>query len=244
MFERIEVLGVPIDRVNMEQSIDWVDQTITGDKPEVIYSLNSEIVVMAQNNPLFLNLLRDGGLLIPDGIGVIVAAKWLGLGLLEQVPGCELMPAICESAARKGYSIFLFGAAPDVNVKAQEVLRERFPGICIAGARDGYVKDEEMPQLINEINSSGAQVLFVALGCPRQELWVEKYLPLLNVKVCQVVGGTFDVIAGTVKRAPLIFRKMNLEWFYRLASQPKRIFRQTALIKFVSQVARKRLGLF
>jgi len=244
MLERIEVLGVPVDRVNMKQSLAWVEHRVAGDKPEPIFSLNSEVVVMAQSNPVLLNLFRDGGLLIPDGIGVIVAAKLLGLGRIEQVPGCELMPAICERAAEKGYSIFLFGAASDVNKKTQEVLQARFPGIRIAGARDGYVKDAEMPQLIDEINASGAQILFVALGCPRQELWVERYLPQLDVKVCQVVGGTFDVIAGTVKRAPLVFRKMYLEWFYRLASQPKRIMRQTALIKFASQVVRERLGLF
>lgn len=244
MLERIEVLGVPIDRVNMNQSLDWVERMVAGDKPEGIFSLNAEIVVMAQANPVLLNLFRDGGLLIPDGIGVIVAAKLLGLGRIEQVPGCELMPAICERAAEKGFSVFLFGAASDVNKKAQDVLRARFPGIRIAGARDGYIKDEEMPQLIDEINASGAQILFVGLGCPRQELWVEKYLPQLDVKVCQVVGGTFDVIAGTVKRAPFVFRKMYLEWFYRLALQPKRALRQTALLRFAFQVVRKRIGMF
>jgi N-acetylglucosaminyldiphosphoundecaprenol N-acetyl-beta-D-mannosaminyltransferase len=244
MLERIEVLGVPIDRVDMSQSLDWVDRMITGNKPEPIFSLNAEVAVMAQENQLLLKLLRTGGLLIPDGIGVIVAAKLLGLGRLEQVPGCELMPAICERAAEKNYSVFLFGAAPNVNKKAQDVLRVRFSGLRIVGAMDGYIKEDEMPRLVNEINASGAQILFVALGCPRQELWVEKYLPQLNVKVCQVVGGTFDVLAGTVKRAPLIYRKMYLEWFYRLASQPKRILRQTALFRFAAQVVRKRLGLF
>jgi N-acetylglucosaminyldiphosphoundecaprenol N-acetyl-beta-D-mannosaminyltransferase len=153
------------------------------------------------------------------------------------------MPAICELAARKGYPVFLFGAALDVNRKAREVLAERYPGIRIVGGRDGFVKEGDMLNLIDEINASGAQILFIALGSPRQELWMEKYLPQLNIKVCQGVGGTFDVIAGKVKRAPLIFRKMQLEWFYRLASQPKRLLRQTALPKFVVQVFKKRMGL-
>jgi N-acetylglucosaminyldiphosphoundecaprenol N-acetyl-beta-D-mannosaminyltransferase len=243
MPKRIEVLGVPVDCVNMSQSLECVDHMMAGNKAEAVIAVNPEKVIKAQGSPVLLARLRQAGLLIPDGIGLVVAARVLGLGRMERVPGSELMPAICERAARKGYRIFLYGAAPDVNRKAREVLAERYPGIQIAGGRDGYVKDDEMPNLVEEINASGAQILFVALGSPRQELWMEKYLPQLNVKVCQGVGGTFDVIAGKVKRAPLIFRKMQLEWFYRLASQPKRLLRQTALPKFVSQVIRKKLGL-
>jgi N-acetylglucosaminyldiphosphoundecaprenol N-acetyl-beta-D-mannosaminyltransferase len=241
--KRIEVLGVPVDCVNMRQSVEIVDHMMAGNKAEAVIAVNPEKVIKAQGDAVLLTRLRQAGLLIPDGIGLVAAARLLGLGSMERVPGSELMPAICEMAAKKGYKVYLFGAASDVNQRAREVLRERFPGILIAGGRDGYVKEEEMPQFIDEINASGAQILFVALGSPRQELWMEKYLPQLNVKVCQGVGGTFDVIAGKVKRAPLAFRKMHLEWFYRLASQPKRLLRQTALPKFVSQVIRKRLGL-
>lgn len=243
MPKRIEVLGVPVDCVNMSQSLERVDYMMAGDKAEAVIAVNPEKVIKAQGDPVLLARLHQAGLLIPDGIGLVVAARMLGLGRMERVPGSELMPAICELAARKGYPVFLYGAATDVNRKARKVLAERYPGIQIAGGRDGYVKEEEMPNLIDEINASGAQILFIALGSPRQELWMEKYLPQLNVKVCQGVGGTFDVIAGKVKRAPLIFRKMQLEWFYRLTSQPKRLLRQTALPKFVLQVLRKRLGL-
>lgn len=241
--QRIEVLGVPVDCVNMRESLEIVDRMMAGEKAEAVIAVNPEKVIKAQGDHVLLARLRQAGLLIPDGIGLVLAARMLGLGRMERVPGSELMPAICAMAARKSYRIFLYGAAPDVNRKAREVLAERYPGIQIAGGRDGYVKDEEMPNLIDEINASAAQILFIALGSPRQELWMEKYLPQLNVKICQGVGGTFDVIAGKVKRAPLIFRKMQLEWFYRLASQPRRLLRQTALPKFVAQVIRKRLGL-
>lgn len=241
--QRIEVLGVPVDCVNMRESLEIIDRMMAGEKAEAVIAVNPEKVIKAQGDQVLLARLRQAGLLIPDGIGLVLAARMLGLGRMERVPGSELMPAICAMAARKSYRIFLYGAAPDVNRKAREVLAERYPGIQIAGGRDGYVKDEEMPNLIDEINASAAQILFIALGSPKQELWMEKYLPQLNVKICQGVGGTFDVIAGKVKRAPLIFRKMQLEWFYRLASQPRRLLRQTALPKFVSQVIRKRLGL-
>jgi len=241
--KRIEVLGVPVDCVNMRQSLACVDDMMAGDKAEAVIAVNPEKVIKAQGDPVLLARLQQAGLLIPDGVGLVVAARILGLGRMERVPGSELMPAICELAARKGYPVFLYGAAPDVNRKAREVLVERYPGILIAGGRDGFVKEDVMPNLIDEINASGAQILFIALGSPRQELWMEKYLPQLNIKVCQGVGGTFDVIAGKVKRAPLIFRKMQLEWFYRLASQPKRLLRQTALPRFVLQVFKKRMGL-
>lgn len=241
--QRIEVLGVPVDCVNMSQSLEIIDGLLAGDKAEAVIAVNPEKVIKAQGDPVLLARLHLAGLLIPDGIGLVLAARMLGLGRMERVPGSELMPAICAMAARKGYRVFLYGATPEVNRKAREVLAERYPGIQIAGGRDGYVRDDEMMSLVEEINASGAHILFIALGSPKQELWMERYLPHLNVKVCQGVGGTFDVIAGKVKRAPLVFRKMQLEWFYRLASQPRRLLRQTALPRFVSQVIRKRLGI-
>ena len=239
--KRIEVLGVPVDTVNMEGALAVVEAMLCGDKAETVIAVNPEKIIKAQTDPALLGRLRNAGLLIPDGIGVVVAARILGLARMERVPGSELMPAICERAALKGYKVFLFGASSETNMRAVEVLRERYPEIQIMGYQDGYVKDQDMMQLIEQINASQAEILFIALGSPKQELWMEKYLPQLKIKVCQGVGGTFDVIAGHVKRAPLVFRKMHLEWFYRLASQPKRILRQSALPKFVLQVLRKKL---
>jgi N-acetylglucosaminyldiphosphoundecaprenol N-acetyl-beta-D-mannosaminyltransferase len=160
---------------------------------------------------------------------------------MERVPGAELMPALCERAAKKGFKIFLFGGSPEVNQKTHIALKESYPGIRIVGNSDGFIKEEEMPGLIKRINDSGAQILFIALGSPKQELWMERYLPELNIKVCQGVGGTFDVISGKVKRAPRIFRLIYLEWFYRLTSNPKRFLRQTACFLFAYKVFRKRL---
>lgn len=239
--KRIEILGMPIDCVSMEQALNVVDIMISGNKPEMVIALNPEKVIKAQHDPYLKTILQNAGLLIPDGIGIVVAARILGLARMERVPGSELMPAICERAVRKGYKIFLFGASPKVNGRTVEVLQKCYPGIQIVGYQDGYLKDEEMPQLIDRINISKAQILFVALGSPKQELWMEKYLPFLNIKVCQGVGGTFDVIAGYMKRAPVVFRKTHLEWFYRLVTQPSRLLRQTALPKFAFQIMRKKV---
>ncbi|HUK56198.1 MAG TPA: WecB/TagA/CpsF family glycosyltransferase [Nitrospiria bacterium] len=234
--KRIELLGVPVDCVNMSQALSAVEEMMRDDRPGMVVAVNPEKVIKARKNPALLAQLREARLLIPDGIGVVMAARLLGLGKMERVPGSELMPAICERAARKQYRIFLFGAGPEVNRDVMEALRRRFPGLRIVGGQHGYLKENEMPFLIDRINASGADVLFIALGSPKQELWLEQYLPRLKVKVCQGVGGTFDVLSGRVKRAPMFIRKMHLEWLYRLLSEPRRLLRQTALPRFAARV--------
>ncbi|MCG3117425.1 MAG: WecB/TagA/CpsF family glycosyltransferase [Candidatus Manganitrophus sp. SA1] len=238
---RIEILGVPTDCVDMSQAVARVETMIEGSRGEAVIAVNPEKVMKAQNDPFLLDQLRGAGLLIPDGIGVVFAARLLRLGRMSQVPGSELMPAICERAAQKGYRIFLFGGSAEVNQRAGEVLRTRYPGLQIVGQQHGYLKEEEMGELVKQINASGAEILFVALGSPKQELWMARYLPQLSIKVCQGVGGTFDVLSGRVKRAPALFRKMHLEWFYRLASQPRRLIRQTALPKFAWLILREKI---
>lgn len=240
--KRIEVLGVPVDCVDMTRAVAFVDESIQAQRAVSILAVNPEKVIKAQSDATVMRLLSNAGLLIPDGIGVVLAARLFGLGKMQRVPGSELMPKLCELAALRGYKVFLFGASPEVNERAAQRLRETYPGLSVAGGRHGFVKEDEMPALIEHINASGAQIVFVALGSPRQELWIEKYAPQLQAKVFQGVGGTFDVIAGSVKRAPWLFRKLHLEWFYRLVSQPKRLLRQTALPKFAYQVLVRRVA--
>ena len=239
--KRIEILGVPVDCVTMEQALDWAESMIKGHHPCTILAVNPEKVMRAQQDGNLLAQLRAADLLIPDGIGIVLAARLLGLGHAERVPGSELMPKLCEQAVSRGHTVFLFGASAEVNQQAVAVLRERYPGIRIVGSYQGYVKDEDMPAVITRINASQPDLLFVALGSPEQELWMARYLPKLRVKVCQGVGGTFDVIAGRVRRAPKFFRTLHLEWFYRLASDPRRIRRQTALPMFAYRVLKRRL---
>jgi N-acetylglucosaminyldiphosphoundecaprenol N-acetyl-beta-D-mannosaminyltransferase len=238
--KRVEVLGVPVDCVTMAQAIEWAETMVTGHTPQTVVAVNPEKVMKASQDPYLLQHLRSAGLLIPDGIGVVLAVRLFEQGLLQRVPGSELMPNLCELAAAKGYRVFLFGASPEVIPRTAEVLEQRFPGLNIVGAQHGYVKDDGMSAVISSINAAQPDFLFIALGSPKQELWMARYVPLLKVKVCQGVGGTFDVIAGRVKRAPLLFRSMHLEWLYRLFSQPSRIFRQAALPIFVYQVLKNK----
>jgi N-acetylglucosaminyldiphosphoundecaprenol N-acetyl-beta-D-mannosaminyltransferase len=238
--KRIQLLDVPVDCVTMNEAVDCAESMIRSQHPRTILAVNPEKVIRAHQDEKLLNLLRSADLLIPDGIGVVIAARILGLGRPERVPGSELMPKLCERAASKGYTVFLFGASEEVNRQAVTILQDRYPGIRIVGSHHGYATDKEMPIVIADINDCQPDLLFVALGSPHQELWMARYVPLLKVKVCQGVGGTFDVIAGRVKRAPLMFRAIHLEWFYRLLSQPSRIFRQTALLLFAYHILKNK----
>ena len=240
--KRIEILGVPVDCVTMDQALDWADSKMDGQRPCTILAVNPEKVIRAQQDSTLLDQLRTADLLIPDGIGVILAMRLLGLGQAERVPGSELMPKLCERALEKGYTVFLFGASAEVNQQAVAALQRRYPGIQIVGSHHGYVNGDEMQSVVTLINECKPDLLFVALGSPHQELWMSRYLPQLQVKVCQGVGGTFDVLAGHVRRAPQIFRSVHLEWFYRLVSNPARIRRQTALPLFAYRVFKQRLS--
>jgi N-acetylglucosaminyldiphosphoundecaprenol N-acetyl-beta-D-mannosaminyltransferase len=226
----------------MAGALEVVDAMLGGDQPGAIVAVNPEKVMKARDDATLLAQLRSARLLIPDGIGIVWAARLLGLGELERVAGADLMPAICRLCAERGRSVFLFGAAPAVNQRACEVLRERYPGLRIAGAAHGYVSEDETPSLLGRINDSGADALFVALGSPRQEHWLARHAPELRVPVCQGVGGTFDVLAGNVPRAPSIVRNANLEWLYRLVLQPTRLPRHKALPRFAWQVLTTRFA--
>ncbi len=238
---RINILGVPVDCVDMQGALDIVDASIKSDSHLIVLAVNPEKVMVARSDPATMASLQKAGLLIPDGIGVVWAARMLAGEPVGRVPGAELMPEICGLAASKGYKVFLYGAAPDIVDRACIALKEVYPSLEIAGTQHGFVSEEEMPAFIDRINISAADVLFVALGSPRQELWIESHAPMLNIKVYQGVGGTFNVLAGEVKRAPAIFCKAHFEWFYRLIAEPKRISRQIVIPVFVVKVIWQKL---
>ena len=172
-----------------------------------------------------------------DGAGVLWAAKVLDLPLRERVPGVDLTQAICEMAAREGYGVYFLGAAPGVAEKAAAVLRGRFPGLRVVGTHDGYFPPEEEERLVEEIRAARPDVLFVALGMPKQEQWIRKHQERLGVPVLMGVGGSFDVISGNLPRAPQWMQNFGLEWLYRVYLEPQRLPRLLALPRFVGVVA-------
>ena len=237
--DRFWVLGAPIDAVNMDSALRFVDCHIAeGTKAGVVLAMNPEKVYSLRRDPLLNRFFSEATLLLPDGIGMVLALRFLNGKKIGRVPGADLMQSLCARSPVTGHRIFIFGASEEVNRGAVEELERRHPGIRIVGRANGYLPKEKMGELVKRINASGADILFVALGSPRQEMWVQEYLPYLNIKIVQGIGGTLDTITGRVKRAPKLFQDIGLEWFYRLLSQPTRIIRQKSLPRFAWEVIR------
>ncbi len=232
----INILGVNIDKVTEIEALDRAVSYVSSDGVSVIYTPNPEIVMAAYEDKEFLNVLNSSDMCVPDGIGVVYGAKIIGEPLPERVPGFDLSCRLMKKMGEMGKSVFLFGSKPGVAEKAAATLEKTCPGLKIAGCRDGYFKDEDTDDIIKQINSSNADLLMVCLGAPKQEKWIYNNREKLNVKLCIGAGGSLDVLAGEVKRAPKIFIKLNLEWFYRFCKQPSRIGRFVALPKFILTV--------
>ena len=232
MKDKVNILGVWVDMVNIPRAVDKIMQFFDDDGLHKVYTPNSEIIMAAYKDDNFRDILNDAELLTADGIGVVYASKILGKPITERAAGYDILCEVLERINGTSRSVFLFGGKPGVAELAEEKLKERFPGIVIAGTRNGYFKPEEEEDIVSQINSSGAELLLVCLGAPKQELWINKYKDKLNVKVAMGVGGSLDVFAGTALRAPDFYCKHGLEWFYRLMKQPSRAGRMLALPKF------------
>lgn len=246
MINRIKILDIWVDDVSREVAIDKVNCFLKhGERPHSIFASNPEKNFTLSKDPLLHEIFRKADLLLPDGIGVVWAARILYGIRMKRLPGSDFFFDICELASKERYSAFLYGAKETINKAAANELKKRYPKLKIAGRSNGYVRDSEMIDLINYINKSQAEVLFLALGSPRQEKWFASNRNYLkNIKVCLCIGGTLDIIGGKVKRAPAIWRKSTLEWLYRLTIEPRRIKRQKVLPVFVFLVLMAKLKSF
>jgi len=232
--DRITILGVPFDSIKNTEALALVLEKLTGHgKHFFIATPNPEMLLEARKNEPFKKILNHTDLNIPDGFGIMLAARMNGKPLKERITGTDLMQAICHHAP-EGTKIFLLGAAPGVAEKTKEKLEKYHSHIKVVGTHSGSPAHEEDSHTQHLINESGAELLFVAFGAPKQEMWLARNLShLTHVKVAMGVGGAFDFIAGVVKRAPYWMRKVGIEWLYRLIKQPSRIGRIfNATIKF------------
>ncbi len=240
--ERCFIFGVGVDRVEMDRMVSIAEETVLAAGQCSIVAVNPEKIMAAQRHPTLRECLNAAEYLIPDGIGAVVAARLRGMYLRARVPGSELMPRLCGLAAARGYRVFLYGAREQINAAASHRLTQQYPGIKIVGRHHGYVDARGEDALIAEINAVSPHLLFVALGSPKQEEWIHRCRHRLHVNVIQGVGGTFDVIAGAVRRAPAAWIRLHLEWLYRLLSQPARIRRHGPLLRFTLLVLTGRLS--
>jgi N-acetylglucosaminyldiphosphoundecaprenol N-acetyl-beta-D-mannosaminyltransferase len=240
--EMIRVLDIPVHCLDMAQAVARIESMLTESGLKCIMAVNPEKIIASRNNTELRSALESCDMLIPDGIGAVVGARMLGAKSIKRVAGADLMPNICAHAARNRLSIFVFGAAPGVADAAAANLKHLYPALMIAGTASGYFAPGEDRDIIERINQSGAQILFVGLGSPAQELWIQKNRSLLDVRLIQAVGGTIDVLAGRVARAPAILRAIHLEWLHRLVRQPSRALRQKALPQFAAALLRAKFN--
>lgn len=232
-------LGIDVSALSYEGIIEDLRNRIESGKQSTIIAVNPEKVMAAQRDPQVKQLINASTYQIADGVGILLAAKLKGGQITSRVTGVDMMSALLRFASEDGLPVYFFGAKEEVVTKAIANIQETFPTIKVAGYTNGYDKDEEA--LVQRIQQSGAKMIFVALGSPKQELWIQRNMPKLsNVQVFQGVGGSFDVFSGTVKRAPVAFRKLGLEWLYRLMASPSRIKRQLVLPIFLLKVLRSR----
>ncbi len=233
--ETVNILGVNIDKITAADALERAKELLLKDGVSVISTPNPEIVMAAYENEEFKKVLNSSDMCVPDGIGVVYASKIIKNPLPERVAGFDLSCGLLESMGKTGQKVFLFGSKPGVAEKAADEIKRKW-NVEVAGTADGYFGPEDEPSIIEKINNSGADLLLVCLGAPKQEKWIYDNKEKLNVKLCIGAGGSLDVLAGTAKRAPDVFIKLNLEWFYRICSQPSRIGRSAALPKFLKTV--------
>ncbi|WP_369793438.1 MULTISPECIES: WecB/TagA/CpsF family glycosyltransferase [Selenomonas] len=234
--EKIDILGVKVDSVTMAQAVAQVEGYMDERKNVLIATANAEMIMRATHDTELKDILNDAALVVPDGAGTVWAAHHLGYEMPERVAGFDLAQELMRIAPSKKQKVFFFGSAPGVAEKAKAKAEELYPGIEIVGTRDGYFKPEDEPAIIEEIKAAQPDLLLAALGVPKQEKWLNAHLKELGVPVAIGVGGTLDVMAGVMKRAPYWMQKAKLEWLFRGLLQPKRAGRLMALPKFVLKV--------
>ena len=241
----VEILGCRLDPIDADEATARVlEFARTGAGAQVV-TLGTEMVVAAQNDERFRHAVNACALSLCDTVGLLTIARRRGAVLRDRVTGIELMERLCMAAAAEGDAlpVYLLGGAAGVAEDAAAVLEVRFPGLRIAGTHDGFFGPADAPEIVREIARSGAKLLFVGMGSPRQEFWLAENLRATGAGAGIGVGGSFDVLGGRVERAPIAFRRLGLEWLYRLAQEPHRWRRQLALPRFVFMVALEGAGL-
>lgn len=236
---RTDVLGVGFDPVTMDEAVTRGMAMLDTDAPDYVVTPNPEIVMACREDPEAREAVEAASLVLPDGIGIVYGAKILGRPLPEKVPGADFALGMFARMAASGRSVYLLGAKPGVAETAGRNLQERFPGLVIAGTADGYFQADG--PVIDAINAAAPDMLLVCLGAPKQEKWMYRNRDKLRVRLMAGLGGSLDVYAGVVERAPETWQKLNLEWLYRLKQDPRRIGRMMKLPHFMVCVIGQRL---
>ena len=228
--QKVRLFDIDMDNVDMAGALQTIDRLISGGGKHFVVTPNVDHVVRLHEDAEFMGIYRRASLVLADGMPVIWASKLFGKPLKERVAGSDLMVPLCKLAAEKGYSIYLLGSDPGVGEICAGKLKEMFPSVRVAGIYSppyGFEKnEEENRKIVRQINEAKPDILFVALGAPKQEKWTAKHIDQIPIKLALCVGASPDFIAGTMKRAPVWMRGIGLEWFWRLIQDPKRLWKR------------------
>ncbi len=232
MSYKVNILGVKVDKVGIDEATDKIFKMLEENKTHSVFTPNSEIILNAYKDKEFCGILNSADLLTADGIGVVYASRILHDPIPERCAGYDVACKLIDRISETGHRLYLLGGKPGVAETAKKNLEKKYPFIQIVGARDGYFKEEQTQDIINDINCVGADIVFVCLGAPKQEIWIYNNRDKLDARVLMGIGGSLDVFAGIVERAPDLVCRMGLEWLYRLIKEPWRFKRMLALPKF------------
>jgi N-acetylglucosaminyldiphosphoundecaprenol N-acetyl-beta-D-mannosaminyltransferase len=236
----VSILGIRIHNIGALETTDRLEEMAMSSEPHHVVTINPEYVMIAQQNREFRQVLNDADLALPDGAGLLWASRVVGRPLQARVTGIDTVEAFAARAARRGFRLFLLGAADGVAEKAARRLQQKYPGLIIAGTYSGSPSADEEEEICERILAAKTNVLLVAYGAPRQDLWIARNLKRLGVQVAMGIGGTLDFIAGVSIRAPRWMREHDLEWLYRLIREPYRWRRMLTLPKFVVAVLQEK----
>lgn len=226
MGARIEMMGCQIDNLSMEESLQAINGFIETGKPRQHVAVNVDKLVKASRDEALRDIINSCALVNADGMPVVWASRLLGKSLKERVAGVDLFEALMKRSSEKGWRVYLLGAREEVVSGVKDVYEARYPGLNIAGYRNGYWSEDEERGVVEGIKNARPDILFVAISSPMKERFMNRYLEEIGVPFAMGVGGTFDVAVGKVKRAPLWMQRFGLEWFYRFLQEPRRMFRR------------------
>ena len=234
-------MGCAVDNLDMEETLGVVEGFIRSGRPHQHVVINVDKIVKANRDPALRQIINDCDLINADGMPVVWASRLLGKPLKERVTGVDLFEALMARAAEKGWRVFLLGAREEVVSGVAHLYPARYPGLTLAGYRNGYWKPEDEDRVVAEIAATRPDILFVAISSPKKEAFLARYQAAMKVPFAMGVGGTFDVAVGLVKRAPVWMQKAGLEWFYRFLQEPRRMFRRYFIddMAFVALFARE-----
>jgi N-acetylglucosaminyldiphosphoundecaprenol N-acetyl-beta-D-mannosaminyltransferase len=239
-FPKVNIFGVPISKMSMTQTVSYLTDAIENRLPQHVITANPIMVMSAVEDRNYLAMMKQAELIVPDGTGVVWAADYVGEPVAERVAGFDLIHELMKIGERRKWKLYMLGTSTEIIEAAASKLRELYPDIQIVGCRNGFFKEEQDAEVIQDIVHAAPDILLVGRSSATQEPWIANYKHQLQVPVMMGVGGSFDVLAGKLKRAPVLFQKLRLEWFYRLLQEPWRYKRMLTLPKFAVKVIREK----